>query len=266
LGTAAIALALLASAAQAAEPGSRSRGSEVRPDLIYHNYCSVCHGDRGDGRSRARGSLNPPPADFTTPQAKKELTRERMIGAVVAGRAGTAMTSWTTQLSQKEIEAVVDYILGTLMAGRTAPGTAGATAPGALPGVSGTSAHGGRARDAAPAPKADLSAPFAGNKVGNAARGKAFYDANCATCHGATGDGKGPRAYFINPKPRNFLDESARATYNRPALFAAVSMGRPGTEMPAWRKVLDEQQVADVAEYVFRAFIQPPAAAAARKK
>jgi len=43
-------------------------------------------------------------------------------------------------------------------------------------------------------------------------------------------------------------------------LFAAVANGRNGSEMPAWNKVLDDQQIADVAEYVFQAFIQAKAA------
>jgi mono/diheme cytochrome c family protein len=95
---------------------------------------------------------------------------------------------------------------------------------------------------------------------GNLAKGRRFYDANCATCHGTAGDGKGPRAYFINPKPRDFRDAAFRSGANRPMLFAAVANGRNGSEMPAWNKVLDDQQIADVAEYVFQAFIQPKAA------
>lgn len=249
---AAAALVLFSTVAAGAEPAGRARGSEMRPDLIYHNYCSVCHGDKGDGRSRARASLNPPPADFTTPQSRQEMTRERMIAAVVAGRPGTAMTPWSSQLSTREIEAVVDYIRDTLATGKAAPAA----------GVSGTSAHGGRTRDAA---SADMSLPYANKISGNAQRGKAFYVANCATCHGVLGDGKGPRAYFINPKPRSFIDGAARSTYNRPALFAAVSMGKPGSEMPAWSKVIDEQQIADVSEYVFRTFIHSASAATARK-
>ena len=97
---------------------------------------------------------------------------------------------------------------------------------------------------------------------GDAARGARFYDANCATCHGVNGDGKGPRAYFIRPVPRNFLEPAARASLNRPALFAATALGRNGTEMPAWDKVVDAQQIADVSEYVFGAFIRPQQAAA----
>lgn len=109
------ALALLAGTTTA-PAGNRVRGSELRPDLIYHNYCSVCHGDRGDGRSRAQHSLNPPPANLTTEEMRKVLTRERMLLALQYGRPGTAMTSWTKQLTQKEIEAVVDYVRDTMMA------------------------------------------------------------------------------------------------------------------------------------------------------
>jgi mono/diheme cytochrome c family protein len=99
---------------------------------------------------------------------------------------------------------------------------------------------------------------------GDAKRGGVFYLANCATCHGTRGDGAGPRAYFINPKPRNFIEDASRARLNRVALYAAVSDGRNGSEMPAWKQVSTPQQIADVAEYVFRSFIQPQPQAAAR--
>ena len=49
------ALLLPAPMASAAAPA----GSGIRADLLYHNYCSVCHGDKGDGRSRARAGLRP---------------------------------------------------------------------------------------------------------------------------------------------------------------------------------------------------------------
>lgn len=320
----------------AAIAGERpAKGGVVKPDVIYHNYCSVCHGDRGDGRSRAQGSLNPRPRDFTT---AAELTRESMITIVTHGKSGTAMTAWKTQLTTEEIASVVDYIRKTFMVvaldprlqrGRTLyihnctvchgergqgsalpvggptpprnlaspqaraeltrermlesvvrgrPGTAMAAFSGRLPPadieavvdyvraalmvpettISGTMAHGGRKGDAAPAvARADMSLPMPAGLKGDAAKGGRFYQANCATCHGAGGDGKGPRAYFINPKPRNFRDAAAQATFNRPAIYAATSMGRLGSEMPAWNKVLSEQEIADVAEYVFQQFILP---------
>jgi mono/diheme cytochrome c family protein len=112
---------------------------------------------------------------------------------------------------------------------------------------------------ASPAVKADMSLPLPMQLVGQAARGRKFYNDNCATCHGVKGDAQGPRAYFIRPKPRNFLTADSRAQFNRPALFAGISMGRVGSEMPAWNKVISEQQIADLTEYVFQSFIRPEA-------
>jgi mono/diheme cytochrome c family protein len=297
------------------------RTDAIRPDLIYHNYCSVCHGDRGDGRSRARNSLNPPPADFTTAQARETMTRARMILALQHGRPGTAMTSWTTQLSQKEIEAVVDHILDTMVppapgtplakgralygqhcaschgergqgvtsspsqaapppfsstspraamiataaqgdSGRLRHGFAGrlkpeeientvdyvlkSLAPALAPGVSGTQAHGGRGRDAPSS--VDFSAALPQGLAGNAQRGKQLYEKNCSACHGASGDGNGPRAALLGAKPRAL----GATPLNRPALYAAIAEGKPGTDMPAWRTVLQRQQLADLAEYLWR--------------
>jgi mono/diheme cytochrome c family protein len=92
---------------------------------------------------------------------------------------------------------------------------------------------------------------------GDVDSGMAFYIANCSTCHGVYGDGKGPRAYFILPKPRDFQHPAARHGLDRARLYTAIAEGTRGTEMPAWDKVLTPQEIANVAEYVYRAFIAP---------
>lgn len=223
---------------------------------LYHNYCSVCHGDKGDGKSRATGSLSTLPRDFTSADSKRELSRERIVAAITHGRPGTAMTSWRTQLSDGDIASVADYVYSRFVQGAAVTATA--------PAISGTRAHGGREADAASTPvQVDMTTGLPNGLKGDSRRGGVFYLANCATCHGARGDGAGPRAYFINPKPRNFIEPASRARLNRLALYAAVSEGKLGTEMPAWNKVATKQQMADVAEYVFQSFIQGKALAAA---
>lgn len=313
-----------------------AKNAESKPDAIYHNYCSVCHGDRGDGRSRATNSLNPPPRDFTS---AGELSRETMITIITHGKPSTAMVGWKTQLSVAEIEGVTDYIRKTFMivaldprlqrgkavyaqnciachgargqgsslpiggskpardlaspqaraeltrermissvtTGR--PGTAMAGFGGRMPvadidavvdyvrsalmvpqtEISGTSAHAGRSGSPAPVAKAsaDMKQPMPNGLKGDTVAGGRFYMANCATCHGAKGDGKGPRAYFINPKPRIFIDPAFTSGFNRPAIYAATSVGRLGTEMPAWNKVLNDQEIANVSEFVFQRFVLP---------
>jgi mono/diheme cytochrome c family protein len=247
-----LALALLLPVAQAQAPGARGA-------LLYHNYCSVCHGDRGDGKSRAAGALSTVPRDFTSEASRRELSFERIVLAITHGRPGTAMVAWKTQLSDADIAVLAEHVLTRFVQRDPA-------APEPRAAISGTQAHGGREADAA-APGArsvDMTAALPNQLKGNLRRGSVFYMANCATCHGAGGAGDGPRAYFIRPKPRNFLDPAAQARLNRAALFQAVSEGRVGTEMPAWKQVASTQQMADVAEYVFQAFIAPHAAASAR--
>lgn len=113
------------------------------------------------------------------------------------------------------------------------------------------------APSAAPA-IADMSLPMPLGLKGDPIKGDAFFMKNCFTCHGVKGDGNGPRAYFITPPPRNFLLDTSRQRLNRPVLFEAITNGRLGTNMPAWGKVLDNQEIANVAEFVFQNFISAP--------
>jgi len=113
--------------------------------------------------------------------------------------------------------------------------------------------------DAQSAPAlSDMSLPMPLGLKGDPAKGSIFFMGNCFTCHGVDGDGNGPRAYFITPPPRNFLLEASRQRLNRPVLFDAIANGRLGTNMPAWSKVLSNQEIADVAEFVFQNFISAP--------
>ena len=105
---------------------------------------------------------------------------------------------------------------------------------------------------------ADMSLPMPLGLKGDPDKGRIFFMGNCFTCHGVKGDGDGPRAYFITPPPRDFLLETSRQRLNRPVLFEAITNGRLGTNMPAWGKVLNNQEIADVAEFVFENFISAP--------
>ncbi|MEJ2363268.1 MAG: cytochrome c [Deltaproteobacteria bacterium] len=45
-----------------------------------------------------------------------------------------------------------------------------------------------------------------GNAGSEYAEGKNLYVSKCKICHGIKGDGKGPAAFALNPKPQNFTD------------------------------------------------------------
>ncbi|NOZ52922.1 MAG: c-type cytochrome [Gammaproteobacteria bacterium] len=102
---------------------------------------------------------------------------------------------------------------------------------------------------------ADMTVAMPKNLIGNAAEGREFYMKNCFECHGVKGDGNGPRAYFNTPRPRDFTSEASVRMLNRERIFTSVREGKVGTVMPAWGKVLTEQQIANVSEFVFKAFV-----------
>jgi len=48
-------------------------------------------------------------------------------------------------------------------------------------------------------------APIAASAAGDATKGKALFETNCATCHGVSGKGDGPVGIALpEPKPRDF--------------------------------------------------------------
>lgn len=201
---------------------------------IYSRSCSVCHGDKGDAASWAKTSLDPPPVNFTV-HSSESLSREDMVEAVTFGSPGTAMVSFATQLRRAEIAATVDYIRATFMTG----------VPKSIEGADADSADFGAAI---------RSDPLSGGLVGNPVWGRAFFKANCAECHGTDGKGDGPRAYFMIRKPTDLTTPLAQARFSRPRLYDAIANGVRGAPMPAWDKVLNPQQIANVTEYVYRAF------------
>jgi cbb3-type cytochrome c oxidase subunit III len=225
----------------------------------YASTCSVCHGEDGSGALWGKTSLNPAPVNFRTADPVNDLTRERMIVSVTHGRPGTAMTAFDTQLSEVEIRAVVEYIRDSFMSGERAPEPAGMATinPPAASTVGMAVLHGMPQDTSITAAESSLGTthPLPSGLEGNAEVGRAYYLQNCTACHGIEGDGNGPRAYFIFPRPRNFLDADNRARLNRPALFKGIKQGVPGREMPAWGKVLSDQKIADISEYVFQNFI-----------
>ena len=86
--------------------------------------------------------------------------------------------------------------------------------------------------------------------------GKMVYDQHCAACHGISGDGNGPAAVWLYPKPRNF-SAGLFKIQSTPAgdlptdddLFNTVTKGMPGSSMPSFT-YLANQERRDVVQYV----------------
>ena len=65
--------------------------------------------------------------------------------------------------------------------------------------------------------------------------------ANCAICHGRTGDGKGTLASQYDPPPRNFRCSQTIDGVPDGQLFWIIRFGSPETAMPPHRRLSDQQ-------------------------
>lgn len=83
--------------------------------------------------------------------------------------------------------------------------------------------------------RADDALPVLGKQTASRnalhARGRTLYAQNCAGCHGAKGDGLGPAALGLTPKPTNLRLHR----YSAAGLAQPLWNGVAGTSMPAWR-------------------------------
>lgn len=89
---------------------------------------------------------------------------------------------------------------------------------------------------------------------GDAARGKASYEAMCTSCHGATGKGDGAAAAALDPRPRDLSDKGYMSGLADAHLFKVIKEGGAGVGksplMPPWGGALSDDQIRDVVAYV----------------
>lgn len=87
-------------------------------------------------------------------------------------------------------------------------------------------------------------------------RGAAVYQQRCEQCHGVNGDGNGPAAKYLKPKPRDYrkgiFKFTALAYGSRPRrvdLMHTLRRGVTGTAMPSF-DMLSQEDLEAVVEYV----------------
>ena len=84
--------------------------------------------------------------------------------------------------------------------------------------------------------------PLAPTALPDLARGTQLYAQNCASCHGAAGDGDGPAAVTLNPRPINFTDRSRAKERSIFALEQVISQGLDGTAMQSFANLPSEDR------------------------
>jgi len=93
--------------------------------------------------------------------------------------------------------------------------------------------------------------------------GRAVYDQWCAACHGVAGDGLGPAAGYMLPRPRDFtrglyqIRTTAGGEIPTDAdLLHMINEGMPGTAMPGWESQLSRREREALVDYL-KSFYPP---------
>lgn len=187
----------------------------------YKLLCSRCHGDKGDGNGLIAHNLVPRPRVFTNARFFNWLPEKRAHDAILDGVAGTAMPPFKIFLDKPGAEALFAYVRTAFI------------------------------RKARPKRKTRrvLDVATHGFDRGAVARGEKVFLKRCYGCHGRLGDGRGPNAPEMLPRPRNLRNHHFFLSMTSPRIYESIKYGIVGTGMPPW-DVLTKKQRWDLVYFV----------------
>jgi len=110
-------------------------------------------------------------------------------------------------------------------------------------------------------------AAFAGTPKATPAvleKGKSLFVTTCSACHGEHGDGNGPAAAALNPKPRDFHTDEFKQGATVKDIFDTATNGVPGTLMVGFPSLPEDDRWA-IAHYVASLTADNPHVKAAKK-
>ena len=96
--------------------------------------------------------------------------------------------------------------------------------------------------------------PDAGELSVTETSGMALFLVNCAFCHAADGTGRNWIGSFLEPGPADLTGQRV-AGFSNDELFTAIANGVDGSTMPAWRNILNDEEINDLIAYLAKAII-----------
>jgi len=203
---------------------------------LYYKNCVFCHGDTLDGAGVFAPAFNPRPINFQDVRTIAQLQESFLFWRIITGgpglpREGTpwasAMPVWREMLKEEEVWKLITFLYD----------------------YTGYAPRSWELEDTSKQSAETATSPE--NKETREASIETVYAKRCAQCHGVEGDGTGPAAEFLYPKPRDFTLASFKykttsADNEFPYdddLRKTILQGLPGTSMPPWKSILSPREV-----------------------
>ncbi len=236
------------------------KGSEAFRALVaegstlYYRNCVFCHGDMLDGTGHFARVFNPRPINFQDVGTIAQLQESFLFWRITTGGPGlpregapwaSAMPVWHEMLKEEEVWKIILFLYDyTGHVPRSweiekKEGDGGKGVMGAMDKAD------NMANGDAIAGKTARSGELEDEAI------RAVYMKRCAQCHGEEGDGQGPAAAFLYPKPRDFTlavfkYKTTHADDEFPTdadLLKTIRDGLNGTAMPGWKTILSEAEM-----------------------
>jgi len=207
---------------------------------LYYKNCVFCHGDLLDGKGHLAAAFNPRPANFQDVGTIAQLQESYLFWRITTGAPGlpregapwaSAMPVWHEMLSEDEVWKIILFLYDYT---------------GYEPRSWELAESGGE-----DGPTSQQEAPAGGDAGLDEEAVEAIYLRRCAQCHGDEGDGLGPAADYMYPKPRDFTlalfkYKTTHADDEFPTdedLRRTIRNGLPGTAMPGWKTTLNDAEI-----------------------
>ncbi|MBA3236794.1 MAG: c-type cytochrome [Parachlamydiaceae bacterium] len=242
------------------------------PATAYDIYCAQCHGDFLQGNGPVAPWIYPIPKNLRNGEFLRNLTRERVADSIIHGIKGSPMPPWgevatdksiavgTPVLTETEVHKMVDWLFSAL------PGENVIRDKQDVPKWNYSIQHvldelqsapdSSKLFDEQPNPSSEINPQsyFIKKKyytVENLAHGQAFFDLNCAVCHGKEADGSGMRAgTMAEAKPRMLTNLNWIKTRDDLHLLRSIKYGVPGTSMTPWGDLTSPTQRMQLVMYI----------------
>jgi mono/diheme cytochrome c family protein len=225
-----------------AEPARVVHSADSEGKAIYRAACATCHGIRGDGIGREGRGFDFPPTNFIRGVYKLRSTTYEKLPTegdlertIRDGMSGTEMVPFRRVLTLESIERVAAYIK-TFSPRFADPEEA--------------------LDEKEDIVKLPASRPFELSAESVEAGRQVYAREECGTCHGDSGDGRGPDAAGMTDdwdRPIFMLDWSKgvfKSGTRDQDLYRSIVTGMNGTPMQAYREDLSEEERWRLVDYI----------------
>lgn len=219
------------------------KADSKRGATVYKEYCTQCHGAKGEGDGPGAAGLEPKPAVHAK-MALSQFPEDYLYNVIYYGGKSVGkspnMPDWGLTIPPQGIADLIAYLRETFKgdAGAEAAPTATAKA---------------QTGDCPQPRKTKKVSSILFNKKNplkptppNLEAGKKLFHKTakpmaCELCHGKKGDGRGPGGAGVTPKPRNFTCQETMNGVPDGQLYGIIKKGSPGTAMPAFMNLKDKE-------------------------